>query len=374
MKPCDRGVVSGSIASSSRRRPSLKSSGSRPALGARGFFVRVKHTDIESARPVDRGFGPFVRGLPFPPGPESGAGTNTGSGARRLRPVVLSSSAKRRARTSSDTAICSRAGVSIAFPSPPVVASSEMFARTVPAASPRARSGAAASADASRLAAECVGHRRGAREGSNRRGPRRRRERSECTVLGYRVRDHFPCHQRKVGEPENATDRFYRSSYPANKKLTTRGSILQRRPCPSASLGRLPRGRVGTRLDPHLARPLFEPDVRRRRAHVSSDHARNSAASRVQRLSVAARRAVSRPVPHHVPRDEHVHVDRARERPQAPKHTTLSLDSAVGNAFRPIAPTRSSRRQKRRRSRTSRGDGGSSCRATRRQEKNRPRV
>ena len=148
----DRGVVSGFIASSSRRRPSLKSFGSRPALGARGFFVRVKHTDIESARPVDRGFGPFVRGLPFPPGPDSGAGTNTGSGARRLRPVVLSSSAKRRARTSSDTAICSRAGVSIAFPSPPVVASSEMFARTVPAASPRARSGAAASADASRLA------------------------------------------------------------------------------------------------------------------------------------------------------------------------------------------------------------------------------
>ena len=70
-----------------------------------------------------------------------------------MRPVVLSSSAKRRARTSSDTGICSRAGVSIAFPSPPVVASSETFAcSTVPAASPRARSGAAASADASRLA------------------------------------------------------------------------------------------------------------------------------------------------------------------------------------------------------------------------------
>ena len=150
--PVKRAIAASSPDPSRRRlgEGSPKSSGSRPALGAR-LFVRG---NIPTLNPRGRSTavsGPS-RGLPFPPGPDSGAGTNTGSGARCLRPVVLSSSAKRRARTSSDTAICSRAGVSIAFPSPPVVANPEMFARTVPAASPRARSGAAASADASRLA------------------------------------------------------------------------------------------------------------------------------------------------------------------------------------------------------------------------------
>ena len=68
-----------------------------------------------------------------------------------MRPVVLSSSAKRRARTSSDTGTCSRAGMSNA--SPPVVGTSEMmFVRALPDASRPRSKGAAASADASRIA------------------------------------------------------------------------------------------------------------------------------------------------------------------------------------------------------------------------------